>query len=70
MPKKAKLSRTFKDVFLGALGLTVLSLLVMLSLVFIPVENQEFAEALFNTCAETWKFGFGVLVGLVGGKTM
>lgn len=61
------LTPVFKLIFLTTLSLTVLSLGVSLFLSFqgklsVPQAN------LFETCATTWKMGFGTIIGLIGGK--
>lgn len=57
----------FKLTFLSGLILTVLSLFVAIYLsTFADPTSQQ--ASLFETCSTTWKMGFGVLIGLLGGK--
>lgn len=68
---RQELSPHFKWAYLGVLGLTLLSLLVVVSLVLTFGENMPpHAEAVLETCSTTWKMGFGAFVGLLGGKKL
>lgn len=58
---------TFKLAFVAGLVLTIISLLVAIYLSGI-VEPTPQQVNLFDTCSTTWKMGFGVLIGLLGGK--
>jgi hypothetical protein len=66
--RSLELSPWFKIALACAMGLTVSTLGVSLSLlVFLEAFTPE-AKLLFNTMMATWKVGFGAIVGLVGGK--
>ena len=61
------LSVRFKLVFITCVLLTGVSLSLTVGLSFVGDPNQLQIE-LFQTCSETWKIGFGIILGLIGGK--
>lgn len=66
-PKVISITPAFKLTFNAGLILTIISLVVAiyLSQIVAPTPQQV---NLFDTCSTTWKMGFGVLIGLLGGK--
>ncbi len=62
-----ELTPVFKLVFITATVLTILSLLVAggFSLIDQPTESQKH---IISMCSDTWKIGFGLIAGLIGGK--
>jgi hypothetical protein len=66
-----RLTPAFKLVFITVVALTVLSLIVCFILVTRPsAEQSEDAKRLVETCATTFKLGFGAIIGLIGGKAI
>ena len=65
--KVISITPAFKLTFNAGLTLTIISLgvAVYLSGITEPTPQQV---SLFDTCSTTWKMGFGVLIGLLGGK--
>lgn len=64
-----KIAPAFVITFFSSLFLTVLSLGVSVYLVGVQPATEE-TKSLLATCSTTWKMGFGVIVGLIGGKTL
>lgn len=63
------LTPTFKLIFLGVLGITVLSMLLSCYLLASAPRSVE-TTALMNAFMSIFKLGFGALIGLMGGKAV
>jgi hypothetical protein len=64
----ARVSPTFKLVFLTVVAITVAAALVQIALAAYwttPTPNQQ---ASFEAMSWAWKIGFGAIIGLLGGK--
>ena len=66
--KIVSISPKFKLIFIADVILAVLSLIIAFAISFYH-EPTDLQKSLFDTCSTTWKIGFGVLIGLIGGKT-
>ncbi len=66
-PKTTSISVKFKLSFIAATTFTFLCFFVAIVLSFIDNPN-DFQRELFTTCNQMWKVGFGIIVGLLGGK--
>jgi hypothetical protein len=62
-------SPVFRLTFLSVVGLTGISLLVSLIIASLPEHSSE-AKQVLDACLSTWKMGFGVILGLIGGKAI
>jgi hypothetical protein len=69
MPAPPPISSRFKLTFISALGLTVLSAVIVVYLASLPNPTEE-QKRLVEVFASSWKMGFGAVVGLIGGKTL
>lgn len=58
----------FKLVFLGVLGITVLSVLLQIALAFVWSQPTPSQQATFESLGFGWKAGLGAIFGLLGGK--
>ena len=65
--RTTNISVKFKLSFIAATTFTFLCFVVAISFSFIDNPN-DFQRELFTTCNQMWKVGFGILVGLLGGK--
>jgi hypothetical protein len=65
--KSVVLAPSFKLALLSVIGLTLLSLVVMVVMAITNAENDA-SKDLLTTCSTTFKMGFGAVVGLLGGK--
>jgi hypothetical protein len=62
---------SYKTVFWVAVALTVLPLACSVYLATRPAEMQtDTLKKVVDTCDSTWKTGFGVIIGLLGGKLL
>ncbi len=65
-PKQYALPISYRAIFLGALGLTVLSLLMMFVLSIFG--ENETRKSVIDTLGSIATLGAGAIIGLVGGK--
>ena len=71
---KRSIQPAFKVAFFTVLGLTLISLAMM---VWIAGSTDAISDVsklpvlkkgLYNICSITWQMGFGAIIGLIGGK--
>ncbi len=68
-PQAVQLPVSFNLFFLVAAGLTIIALCIGVILSLLPADRQtDNVQRLIETCSSSWKLGFGVIIGLVGGK--
>lgn len=65
--KAISITPAFKLTFNAGMILTIISLVVAIYLSGMTEPTPQQVK-LFDTCSTTWKMGFGVLIGLLGGK--
>jgi hypothetical protein len=68
VPGAIKVDPTFKLVFLGAFGLTVLAGTAWVLAALLAQPNDS-TRSVINGCETLTQIGFGAVVGLLGGKT-
>lgn len=58
----------FKLVFITVTILTVISLGIATIFSFVIEEPTTIQKDIISMCSDTWKIGFGLIAGLIGGK--